>query len=49
MAKGFFIIAFPKWTFAVAEGFASSKAMQKAFPYFAIALSVAAFAVARYA
>lgn len=40
VAKGFFIIAFPKWTFAMAEEFARSKAFSKAFPYVALAMSV---------
>lgn len=40
VAKGFFIIAFPKWTFAMAEEFARSKAFSKVFPYVALAMSV---------
>ena len=49
IAKGFFIIAFPKWTFAIAEEFARSKPFQQIFPYVALAMSVGSFAVARFA
>lgn len=49
LVKGFCIIAFPRWSFAMASSFTKSKAVAWAFPYYALALSAIAFSVSRFA